>query len=169
MRKTNAIGLWLATGLLGACDGGGGGGGFMPATPPADVCAMLTLADVQGLQPSSTAGVEQQTGDNTSLGFWARDCKWDGGSTSVELVVFGALNAQGLAGIKAAARSGKVLNMAVSGLGTEAHYWQDQMDVSGLWAISGFYSVDVTSYFITPYPAEASFHPLVAKALGQLP
>jgi len=158
----------------GSGSGGGGAGGsgsFTPATPPADVCSMLTLADVQAVLQKANAGVEQQTGDNSALGFWARDCKWDTGSTSVvslELVVFGALSETGLDGIKAAAKSGPV-NNPVSGVGDEAHYWEDGTNgTNGLWALKAPYSVDTTNYFLKPFPTADQFKPLVVKALGEL-
>ncbi len=67
-----------------------------------------------------------------------------------------------------AASSGDV-NMTVSGLGTEAHYWQDTTNnTGGLWAIDGSQSVDITAYFFTPTPPESLFHPLVAKVLGEI-
>jgi len=82
--------------------------------------------------------------------------------------VFGALTRDGLAGIRIAAQTG-TMNTPVSGLGDEAHYWQhSDVGTSGLWSIKGSYSVDVTAYFFDPFPPEAEFHPLVAKALGQL-
>src|SRR5262249_39234115 len=98
------------------------------------------------------------------------DCAWDAtsGGTSVELVIFGAITQQGLAGIKLAASSGDV-NMPVPGLGTEAHYWQDTtQNTGGLWALDGSLSVDITEYFFPAYPTESQFHPLVAKALGEV-
>lgn len=159
----------VAVAVLASC--GGGGGAFTPATPPADVCGLLTLADVQAIQPGSLPGVEQPTGDTSSYGFWARDCAWDDGGTtgtSVELVVFGATTQQGLAGIKAAASSGDV-NTPVSGLGTEAHLWQDTThNTGGLWALDGSQSVDVTAYFFPAFPPESQFHPLVAKVLAEI-
>ena len=162
-------GLLAAALLAASC--GGGSSAFKAATPPSDVCSLLTTGDIAAIQPMTTAGVEQQTADTSSVGFWSRDCAWNpsSGGTSVELVIFGATSQQGLAGIKAAASSGDV-NMPVSGLGTEAHYWQDTTNtVNGLWAIDGSLSVDVTAYFFTPFPPEAALHPLVAKVLGELP
>lgn len=157
----------------GAGNGGtGGSSAFTPATPPSDVCAMLTLADVQAVFPNSLAGVEEPTGDNSAQGFWARICKYELSATStqsLELVVFGALNENGLQGIKFAAQSGPV-NNPVSGVGEEAHYWDDTAahGTSGLWALKAPYSVDTTSYSITPTPTADQFKPLVVKALGQL-
>src|SRR4029079_1477249 len=103
--KTNAMlgtaALLLhAIGLMACSDDGGGkgtGGGpsgsFAAATPPSDVCAMLTLSDVQAVLPDAVDGVEEKTADTSKVGFWARDCKWEttSGATSLELVIFGAL------------------------------------------------------------------------------
>lgn len=155
----------------GAGGGSGGSTAFAPATPPSDVCALLTLADVQAVLPNARPGVEQQTGDNTALGFWARDCKWDVSDTStvaLELVVFGALNESGLQAIKLAAQSGPV-NNPVSGVGDEAHYWADTANgTNGLWSLKAPYSVDTTAYFFKTFPTADQFKPLVVKALGQL-
>jgi hypothetical protein len=169
----------------GATGGGGGAGGsgtggsssFTPATPPSDVCALLTLADVQTLAPMAQAGVEEPTGDTTNIGFWSRICKYEVDATpthSIELVVFGALTEAGLQGIKLAAQSGKV-NEPVSGVGDEAHYWEDdsispgKTATAGLWALQSPYSVDITNYFFpTTFPTADQMKPLVIKALGQL-
>jgi len=71
-------------------------------------------------------------------------------------------------GIKLAAQSGQV-NTPVSGLGDEAHYWEDGTNgTNGLWAQKAPYSVDTTNYFIKPFPTADQFKPLVVKALGQL-
>jgi hypothetical protein len=170
-------GLVLA--LSGAACGGGGGGGtadggggaFTAAAPLTGVCGLLTTADIQTVMPGAIDGVEQQTANTDSLGFWSRDCKWDDATTathSLELVVFGATTAQGLSSIRLAAASGQT-NTPVSGLGTEAHYWVDGTHgTNGLWALEGSRSVDVTAYFFSPIPTEAQLHPLVAKGLGGL-
>jgi hypothetical protein len=172
-RRQSVIGLFIAV-LVTACGGddsdGSGEEPIAKATPPSDVCGMLTLTDVQGLFPGAMSAEEQPTADTSDVGFWVRDCKWTGDPTSVsiELVVFGATTREGLEGIRLAASSGTT-NTEVSGLGDEAHYWEDEdVNTGGLWALEGSYSVDVTAYFFTPLPAESLFHPLVEKALGEL-
>ena len=168
--------LLLGAVVVTACGGDGGSGGsgtkgnFTPATPPSDVCSMLTTTDVQGALPDAQPGVEQQSPDTTDLGFWSRDCKWDGATsaTSLELVVFGALTQRGLDGIKLAAKTGTT-NTPVSGVGDEAHYWEESgVGTNGLWALRAPYSVDTTAYFLQPFPTADQFKPLVIKALGQL-
>jgi hypothetical protein len=146
----------------------GGGGGFAPVTPIADVCSLLTLSDIQTVLPGARPGVEQTGPDTSDVGFWSRDCKWDVSDTSVqniELVIFGATSEQGLAGITAAIY-GKS-STPVTGLGADARYWVRDTD-SGLWALNGSVSVDVTSYFLTPVASEEQLHPLVAKVLGEI-
>ena len=153
----------------GAASTEAGGGGFTPATPIADVCSLLSTSDIQAVMPGARPGVEQPTPDTSGLGFWSRDCKWDLSDTSaqsIELVVFGATTEQGLAGIQAAARSGKI-SSPVDGLGEEARYWVKDAD-NGLWAIEGPLSVDVTAYFLTPMPTQEQLQPLIAKALGEI-
>jgi hypothetical protein len=148
---------------------GESGGTFTPSAPISDVCSLLTISDIQTVMPGARPGVEQATPPTSDLGFWSRDCKWDVSDTSVqavELVIFGANTEQGLAGIKAAARSGKT-NTSVGGLGSEAHYWVDDSD-NGVWAQNGSLSVDVTTYFLTPMPTEGQLHPFVAKVLGEI-
>lgn len=161
-------------GGAGATDGGGSGGSngsFTPATPPSDVCGMLTLTDVQGVLPNAQPGVEQQSPDTTAQGFWSRDCKWGGGpmsATALELVIFGALTQTGLDGIKIAAQTGTT-NTPVGGVGDEAHYWEESAQgTNGLWALKAPYSVDTTAYFLQPFPTADQFKPLVVKAIGQL-
>jgi hypothetical protein len=152
----------------GKSTGGGPSGNFTAAKPPSDVCGMLTLADVQAALPGAQDGVEQQTPDTSDLGFWSRDCKWETMSTSLELVIFGATTAGGLMGIKFAAQTGTT-NTPVSGVGDEAHYWeQSDVGTNGLWALKAPYSVDTTAYFVKPFPTADQFKPLVVKALGQL-
>src|SRR5439155_26643468 len=122
---------------------GGPSGNFTAAKPPSGVCSMLTLTDVQGALPGAQDGVEQPTADTSAHGFWTRDCKWDGptSATSLELVIFGALTSDGLAGIKLAARTGTT-NNPVSGVGDEARYWeQSDVGTNGLWALRSPYSV----------------------------
>ena len=173
--STNPLGSSLAAlvALLGiGCSsddkGGGGGGGFTPGKQPADVCALITLADVQTVLPTATAGVEEPTGDNTALGFWSSICKYDAGNQSLELVVFVALTSAGLQGIKYAAQSGDV-NTPVSGVGDEAHYWEDNsVNTGGLWALQSPYSVDITNYFPPKFPTADQMKPLVIKALAEL-
>lgn len=168
------------SGTGGSGAGGSGTGGsssFTPATPPSDVCALLTLADIQTLDPAAVAGVEEPMGDNSSLGFWSRICKYEVNATpsrSIELVIFGALTAEGLQGVKYAAQSGKV-NEPVSGVGDEAYYWEDDSispgttATAGLWALESPYSVDITNYFFaTTFPTAEQMKPLVIKTLGEL-
>ena|SRR5436190_3031976 len=151
-----------------ATGGGGGSSTFTPGTKPADICALLTLAEVQTVLPTATAGVEEPTGDNTDLGFWADICKYDAGNQSLELVVFVALTEAGLQGIKLAAASGDV-NTPVSGVGTEAHHWEDTASgTGGLWALDSPYSVDITNYFPPTQPTADQMKPLVSKVLGEL-
>ncbi len=58
----------------------------------------------------------------------------------------------------------------MSGVGDEAHYWEESgQGTNGLWALKSPYSVDTTAYFIQPFPTADQFEPLVVKALGQLP
>jgi hypothetical protein len=153
----------------GPVTGAGGEGGFTPTTPITDVCSLLTLADIQTVLPAARPGAEQLTPDTSDIGFWSRDCNWDVSDTSVEaieLVIFGATTEQGLAGIKAAALSGRT-NSPVAGLGEDARYWVDDV-TGGLWAFDGSLSVDITAYFLTPMPTEEQLHPLVAKVLGEI-
>lgn len=153
----------------GGSGGSGGSGSFSPASPPADICSLLTLADIQTILPGASAGAPQ-AGPPDPADYWARDCKWaasDISAQAVELVVFGAKTKNGVQLLKLAARSGTT-NTPVSGLGDEAHYWEQDTSDNGLWTISGAYSVDVTAYFITPFPTESQLEPLVRKALGEL-
>lgn len=151
--------------VVAAC--GGAGSDFTPAPPPVDPCGLLTVADAQMIVPDAQAGV-LDPGPPDGPDFWSRDCAWHSASTgdSVDLVLFGALSENGLVGIEAAAASGDV-NTPVTGLGDEAHYWQDTpQGTNGVWALSGSVSVDVTAYFVTPFPTADQIRPLVAKGLA---
>src|SRR5262245_30086132 len=94
----------LVAGLLSACGGGSSAPPFKAASaPPADVCSLLTIDEVQTLLPGARAGVAQQTQDTSHLEFWLRECKWDLNDTSaqaVDFVINGAMTPGGLAGIK---------------------------------------------------------------------
>jgi hypothetical protein len=152
-------------------DGGGGSGGsssFTPGNVPSEVCALITLADVQTILPTATAGVEEPTADNSAVGFQSRICKYDAGNQSVELEVFIALTQAGLDGIELAAQSGDV-NVPVDGVGDEAHFWENNdVNTGGLWALQSPYSVDITNYFPPAFPTADQMKPLVVKALAGL-
>ena len=129
--------------------GAGGSTSFVAATPPADVCALLTLTDVQTILPTATAGTVEAPADPTP-DVWTRICTWNAaaGLASVDLVLFGAVNAQGLQAVTIIATTGpgNGTKTPVAGLGDRAIYWEDA-DVStrGLTALKGTYSVDVTA------------------------
>jgi hypothetical protein len=147
---------------------GAPGGAFVATAPIADVCSLLTTADVQTLLPGARPGVEQEMPAAADAGFWSRDCKWDVSDTSteaMELVVYGATVEEGLLGLKSAAQ-GKT-GIAVSGLGTEAYYWIGP-GTNGLWVVDGAHAVNITAYFLNPAPSQGQFQPLVTKVLDQI-
>lgn len=162
--------LLIAT-LLSGCGGGGAAPAFEPAkAPPADVCSLLTIDDVHTLLPGARVGVEQQTQDLSHLDMWTRECKWDVSDMSaqaVHLYIFGAMTQGGLAALKGMGNNLAMINTPLTGLGAEAHYWQQDAD-NGVWALEGSSSANVTAYSLTPLTTEAQFRPLVAKVLGEL-
>src|SRR5512143_1261749 len=144
------------------------GGAFVATAPIADVCSLLTTADVQTLLPDARPGVEQEMPVAADAAFWSRGCKWDVSDTSteaIELIVYGATAEQGLVGLKSAAK-GKT-GIAVSGVGSEAYYWIGQ-GTNGLWVLDGPFAVNITAYFLNPAPNQGQFQPLAAKVLDEI-
>ena len=158
---------------IASCGGGGGGSGgsgsFKPATAPADVCSLLTLADVQAVLPGALPGVVVPTTDYPDV--WVRDCQWadSAGFASVELVIQGALTSRGDQGLDVLVTTGpgNGQKTPVSGLGDKAMYWVDMTD-QGLVAKHGSYAISVTAYLFNQAPTEAQLAPLVLKAMGEL-
>jgi hypothetical protein len=148
----------------------GGSGGFVAATPPADVCSLLSLADVQTILPGAQAGAQQTTQDTPDV--WNRICKWNGSAllVSVELVTYGALTEQGVVSLSVLAGGpGNGTKTPVSGVGDHATYWENSnLNTRGLVALQGNVSAGVTAYSVTPAPTQDQFTPLVKKALDQL-
>jgi hypothetical protein len=176
-RASTTFALFLA-GTINACsdDGGGGAGGAggtgvsVPATPPADVCALLTQTDVRTILPSAGPGKAAAPVDTPDL--WVRLCTWTaGGIPSVDLVVHGALTEAGRQqlAILATVGPGDGTKTPVSGLGDSAVFWEDaDINTLGLTALRGNYSVDVTAYFLERAPTQAQLIPLVRKAFDGL-
>jgi hypothetical protein len=159
-------------GSSGASANGGAGGStnFVAASPPADVCALLTLTDVQTILPGAGAGAPEPVADTPDT--WSRICKWKAsGIASVDLVVFGAKTEQGLQAltIMATTGPGNGPKTPVTGLGDRAVYWENSgINTRGLTAQKGSYSADVTAYFVDPAPTQAQLTPLVQQALDHL-
>lgn len=167
--ENGGSGASSGTGGSGGGSGGSGGGTFTPATPPADVCSLLTLTDVQAVLPTASAGVIEPTADTPDI--WNRICKWEGGAgsaESIELVVFGATTKDGLTGLQVMASGLGSTSTPVSGLGDSAAYWEEGTSDVGLVALQGSQAVDVTAYFFTQFPTADQLKPLVSKVLGEI-
>jgi hypothetical protein len=170
-----AIGGTHGTGgssATGGTHGTGGSSGFTPATEPADICSLLTLADAQTILPSAGAGVVQPVIATADV--WMVQCDWDDPSNngkSVELILEGALTATGnsdLDGILRTAGTGATQSMMVSGLGDGAIYVNTTGIEQILEARSGSYLVNVTAVFITPDVTASPLQPLVQKVISGL-
>jgi hypothetical protein len=168
------LALLLVTMGLSAC---GGSTPFAPAAQPADVCSVLTLADVQTVFATAAPGAAAQSA--TSSDFWMLECDWHDGAASatsqeVSLVVYGALTSTGDADLDAAlARSGDGAQQAmpVSHVGEQAVYadFAGPYDVhQSLGARSGPYWVSLTAWNFPSLCAAPQLDPLVVKALGEL-
>src|SRR5262245_25644716 len=141
----------ISAALIGCGDDSGGGSGgsgaaggeeFEPAVPPDDVCALLTVADVQTILPAAATSAAEPTPDMPDV--WARICKWDAGSVeSVELVVYGATSKDGTFALTVLAGGpGNGTKTAVGGLGDKATYWEDAgINTRGVVALQGNYAV----------------------------
>ena len=149
--------------LLASC---GGGGTFTPATPPASICALLTLEDLAPIFPDAVGSGEYPIFPDLDL--WRGSCNWyaAGSGQTLNLAVYGATTAKGLQQLWPPSLAGAA-RTPVTGLGAAAQYWEQQ-GITGLWAIEGGTSVNLSGYYFAPSPTEAQLHPLVAKVLGQL-
>jgi hypothetical protein len=165
----NISGGGAATGSSGA----GGSGTFTPAVEPANVCALLSLADVQLVLATAGAGVAQP--NSTSTNGWGIECDWKdsapGSTRTVRLVVVGVLASDGVAdldrGPQSLAAGTTPSYMAVSDLGDVAEY-ADFMNAQILEAVSGSYLVETAVEFVSPAVTAAQLGPLVAKVIGEL-
>jgi hypothetical protein len=153
--------------------GAGGSGPFTPAVEPADVCALLSLADIETILPTAGAGVPQP--NSTSPDGWGVECDWKdtapaSGSTA-SLVVVGVLSSAGIAdldrGPQSLAAGATPSSAAVVGLGDTAEY-ADLTNAQALEAVAGSYDVEVTVTFRNPAVTAVQLRPLVARVLGEI-
>lgn len=164
-----ALGMW---GCGGDDSGGGGGGGYTPTTPPADVCALLPLTDVQVFFPAALSSAAEPVNDPVP-NVWTRTCSYSSKPTgpsldTVDLVVYGAKDADGVKMLTVLAGGMGTKKTPVSGIGDQATYWEQDTSNVGLVAKQGSYAVDVTAYFMTPFPSQDQLGVAVKKVLGQL-
>jgi len=166
-----AAAVFVGVALLPAC----GSGEVIPAAAPADVCSLLTRADLQTILPTVRVGTELGTGpfypymDGGDA--WSLECDWDdsvSNPTGIGLYVQGALTRQGNADLDVAFDSiggGPTQGTVVSGLGDEALYFDNSMGSQFLEARSGGYYVELLAFeFATPV-TEAQLQPLVLEAI----
>jgi hypothetical protein len=144
------------------------------ATPPADVCALVSLADVQAILADAQAGVVDPDLTQDSADGFVRACSFKSvgfPATKIDLVVYGAKSQKGLDMIDLAVTKapGNGTKTPVSGVGDKATFWTDDgINTLGLIAKKGDYGVDVTAYFVDPAPTQDQLSPLVKKALDAL-
>jgi len=150
----------------------GGDAAFVPATWPApNPCGLLTLADVQTLQPN--IGVMYEPDPLITNDFWLFRCQWGAPATNpgeiVELDLWGAFTPAGKAGFGTNSGSSRDASVeAVTSLGTKAEY-DDTAGVSQtLTAQWKSYAIELIATSFTPDVPESSLHPLVAKVIGEL-
>jgi len=156
-------------------DGSGGGSTdgsstFTPAAMPADIYAMLTVADLQMLLPTAGSGVEQDP--LTGPPFWELGCQWNGPEGEVQLSLAGALTAEGNAALDVDVSyifpDGSTSSMPVRGVGSNAEYVNYSGKSQSLRAKLGPYLVTVDADGFTPDVPEAKLQPLVTKVLNDL-
>jgi len=150
--------------------GTGGMSSFTPATPAADVCSMLALADVQTLLPGATGGTPLANNDDADL--WSRGCEWQTDGPDITLFVDGARTSNGvfLLGFLVEAHSNSNTQATpVSGVG-DAAVFIDNLNLNDqiLNARKGNQLVSLAFYPTAAKATEASLEPLVIEALGKL-
>ena len=145
-----------------------------PAPEPADVCSLLTLADVQSILPTAVPGVASAGTPNSDI--WGIECDWEGSSSGVSLLVEGAKAPAALGVFDLAIQGAEVATtgvqiMPINDVGNEAVYVNDtRMNAvkQELQAASGNYWVGlIAAGFTTPVPL-AKLQPLVVKVLNSL-
>jgi hypothetical protein len=145
-----------------------------PAPEPADVCSLLTLADVQSIVPTAVPGVGGTGAPNSDI--WGIECDWEGSSSSVSLLVEGAKAPAALGVFDLAIQGVEVATtgvqiMPISDLGDEAVYFNDtRMNAvkQELQAASGKYWVGLIAAGFTTPVTLAQLQPLVVKVLNSL-
>jgi hypothetical protein len=137
---------------------------------PADICAMLNVADLQTLLPTAGFGVELDP--LTGPPFWELGCKWNGPEGEVQLSLAGAVTAEGNAelgvNVSYIFPDGSTSSMPVNGVGSNADYVNYSGKSQSLRAKLGPYVVTVEADGFTPDVPEATLQPLVTKVLNQL-
>ena len=137
---------------------------------PADICAMLTVADLQTLLP--TAGSGGELDPRTGPPSWELGCQWRGPEGKVQLSLAGAVTAEGNAALDVDVSyifpDGSTSSMPVTGVGNNAEYVNDSGSSQSLKAKLGPYLVTVDADGFTPDVPEATLQTLITKALNQL-
>jgi hypothetical protein len=151
-----------------------GGPSSFPAPESADVCSLLTLADVQSILPTAVPGVAGTGAPSSDA--WGIECDWDGSSGSVSLLVEGAKVPAELSTFDLTIQGAEVATsgvqiMPISDVGDEAVYFNDtRMDTvrQELQATSGNYWVGLIAADFTTPVTLAQLQPLVVKVLNSL-
>ncbi len=147
-----------------------GDAGFFPAPfPSGSPCALLTVADVQTILPSSRAGrYLDPLGADAAHPTWTVGCQWDSGAGYVVLGIIGYTTADSLA-IGGVIPNGGAGSMVVSGVGRRAAYVDDPGQFRQfLETTLGSYSIGLTAYSVVPDVSEAALEPLVLKIIREI-
>jgi len=161
---------FIALATLTAC---GGSDSFAPAPPPAEICSLLALADVQTILPMAQDGSGGPAA-MTLPDIWTAECQWydaPGSSVNVALVLQGAPTPQGIADLDVGYETvdpGGAPKMEVSGVGDRAFYVDDSGTAQILQARTGSYLVNLAAVFFTSDVTEAQLQPLVQKVISGL-
>jgi hypothetical protein len=145
-----------------------------PAPEPADVCSLLTLADVQSVLPTAVPGVASTGASNSDA--WGIECDWEGSSSGVSLLVEGAKAPAAVSVFDLAIQDAEIATTGVqivpiSDVGDEAVYVNDtRMNAvkQELQAASGNYWVGLIAAGFTTPVTLAQLQPLVVKVLNGL-
>lgn len=147
---------------------------LFPAPEPADVCSLLTLADVQSILPTAVPGVASTGAPNSDI--WGIGCEWEGSSSTISLLVEGAKDTAALGVFDLAIQGAEVATtgvqiMPISDVGDEAVYVNDtRMNAvkQELQAASGNYWVGLIAAGFTTPVTLAQLQPLAVKVLNGL-
>ena len=157
----------IALVFLPAC----GSDAFTPAAPPADICSLLALADVQTIFPTAQH-LYRGSAVMTMPDVWTAECQWNDASLLyVVLFLQGALTPRAIADLDVGYETvdpGGAPKVEVSGVGERAFYVDDTGRVQILQARTGSYLVNLAAVLFTPDVTEAQLRPLVQRVISRL-
>lgn len=152
----------------GARDSGAGylsGGPFVPASIPANVCAMLSPTDIGALVSAPGTGVISD--DLTNEYGWMRGCSWPGGVGSAQLTIVGVTSVDAFSSL--IGYPGGDDSVQVANLGEGAAYTEIPTALyDGLEAVWHSYDIILSTSGVIRSGTQDDFVPPVRKVIAQL-